>query len=357
MGYCFRDWKIVLVMISVVTCFAVMNLLIKMAISEGMHQLVLVTLRQFVATIFIAPIAYFRERKMRPKMTSEIFVYLFFGALFGASLTQYLFFTGLKYTSTTFACAFLNIVPVFTFLMALPFRLDILNVNSKAGVLKLLGTLICLMGTILLIFYQGATLIPSHYSPHSAISKQEGGPTIVPTRHDWMIGSVFLVIGCIAYSSWFLVQSKISKKYPALYSGTAVTFFLSFIQAAAFCLVTEKGISAWIPQTKLQIITVVFSGIVGSGIGFVAMSWCVEKRGPVFTSAFSPLIQMMVAVFDISFLHEELRLGSVLGSALVIAGLYFLLWGKSYEAHHSDVKPIEKPISQNGEIHLQIQTV
>lgn len=47
----------------------------------------------------------------------------------------------------------------------------------------------------------------------------------------------------------------------------------------------------------------------GSGIGFVAMSWCVEKRGPVFAAAFSPLIQMMVAVFDISFLHEELRLG------------------------------------------------
>lgn len=141
----------------------------------------------------------------------------------------------------------------------LPCSLDILNVNNKAGVLKLLGSLICLMGTILLMFYQGATLIPSHNSPHSVISKQEGRPTIGPTRHDWMIGSVFLVTGCIAWSSWFLVQSKISKKYPALYSGTAVTFFLSFIQVAAFCLVTEKGISAWIPQTKLQVIAVVFS--------------------------------------------------------------------------------------------------
>lgn len=137
----------------------------------------------------------------------------------------------------------------------LPCSLDILNVNSKAGVLKLLGTLICLMGTISLMFYQGATLIRSHKSSHSTISQQEGGPT----RHDWMIGSVFLVTGCIAWSMWFLVQSKISKKYPALYSGTAVTFFLSFIQAAAFCLVTEKGVSAWIPQTKLQIITVVFA--------------------------------------------------------------------------------------------------
>jgi drug/metabolite transporter (DMT)-like permease len=137
--------------------------------------------------------------------------------------------------------------------------LDILNVNSKAGVLKLSGTLICLIGTIFLIFYQGDTLIPSHNSPHSAILKKEGRPTIVPTRHDWMIGSIFLVIGCIAWSSWFLIQSIIGKKYPALYSGTAITFFLSFVQAAVFTLATEKGISAWIPQTKLQIITVIFS--------------------------------------------------------------------------------------------------
>ncbi|KAJ4776768.1 WAT1-related protein [Rhynchospora pubera] len=350
MGSCLRDWKLVLVMLSVTACFSVMNILIKVVITEGMPPLVLVSLRQLVATVFIAPIAYLRERKMRPKMTFEIFVYLFLGGLFGASLTQYLFYTGLKHTSATFTCAFLNIVPVFTFLMALLFRLDILNVNSKAGVLKLTGTLICLAGTVLLMFYQGLTLIPSH---HSEISKQESRPTISSTRHDWMIGSIFLVMGCIAWSSWFLIQSKIGKKYPTLYSSTAITFFLGFIQATAFCFVTEKGISAWIPQTKLQIITVVFSGIVGSGIGFLVLSWCVEKRGPVFTAAFSPLTQMMVAVFDILFLHEVLHLGSVLGSALVIAGLYFLLWGKSYEAHHSDVKPIV----QNGDAHLQLQTV
>jgi hypothetical protein len=140
-----------------------------------------------------------------------------------------------------------------------PCSLDILNVNSKAGVLKLSGALICLIGTTLLMFYQGDTLTPPHNSPHSAILKKEGGPTIEATQHDWMIGSICLVIGCVAWSSWFLVQSIIGKKYPALYSGTAITFFLSFIQAAAFTLVTEKSISAWIPQTKLQIITVIFS--------------------------------------------------------------------------------------------------
>lgn len=37
------------------------------------------------------------------------------------TLTQYLFLLGLKFTSATFTCAFINMVPVNTFIMALPF--------------------------------------------------------------------------------------------------------------------------------------------------------------------------------------------------------------------------------------------
>lgn len=60
----------------------------------------------------------------------------------------------------------------------------------------------------------------------------------------------------------------------------------------------------------------------GSGLSFVGMSYCVKKRGPLFTAAFGPLIQIIVAIFDFSILHGQLHLGSVLGSILVIAGLY-----------------------------------
>jgi drug/metabolite transporter (DMT)-like permease len=52
-----------------------------------------------------------------------------------------------------------------------------------------------------------------------------------------------------------------------------------------------------------------FQGVMGSGVGYVLMTWCVEKRGPVFTSAFIPVIQIMVAIIDFFFLHENLYLG------------------------------------------------
>ncbi|CAK9167049.1 unnamed protein product [Ilex paraguariensis] len=79
-------------------------------------------------------------------------------------------------------------------------------------------------------------------------------------------------------------------------------------------------------------------GTVGSGLCYVVMSSCVKQRGPVFISAFSPFIQIFVAVFDISILHEQIHLGSVLGSILVIAAMYILLWGKSNEAETCAIK-------------------
>lgn len=47
----------------------------------------------------------------------------------------------------------------------------------------------------------------------------------------------------------------------------------------------------------------------GSGLCYAVMSWCVKRRGPVFTAAFSPLIQIFAAFFDVIVLHEQIYLG------------------------------------------------
>ena len=50
-------------------------------------------------------------------------------------------------------------------------------------------------------------------------------------------------------------------------------------------------------------------GVFGSGLCYVGMSWCVEQKGPVFTSAFSPSLQIFVAIMDVAFFHEQIYLG------------------------------------------------
>jgi len=56
------EWKPFIVMIASDFSFAVVNVLLKKVLEEGVNHLVFITYRLTIATIFIAPVAYFRER-------------------------------------------------------------------------------------------------------------------------------------------------------------------------------------------------------------------------------------------------------------------------------------------------------
>ncbi|KAK4489243.1 hypothetical protein RD792_005040 [Penstemon davidsonii] len=322
----FAKWYPVIAMIAIDLAFAVSNILLKKIVSDGMNHLVFITYRQSISALFLSPLAFFLERGIRPKLTLSILCHLFVSAIIGASLTQYLFLLGIEYTSATFSCAFLNMVPVVTFLMALPFGLESVNIKCSSGRAKVVGALVCLGGAVLLSVYKGMPLF--HFTqPKSMDMKLKSHNSHVR----WAIGSVTLFAGTLCWSSWFIVQSNIGKKYPCQYSSTAIMASFSAIQSAVLSLSIDRELSVWILKRKTDVFIVLYAGMVGSGLCFVGMSWCVKKRGPVFTAAFSPLVQIMAALFDVPILHEQLHLGSLIGSVTVIAGLYILLWGKDRE--------------------------
>ncbi|KAI5677616.1 hypothetical protein M9H77_08566 [Catharanthus roseus] len=327
---CVDKWKPVFAMLGVNLALAVNNVLLKKVLNQGMSYLMIITYRQTISTIFLIPIAYFYERKGWNSLRGSLVWGLFFSALLGATLSQYFFLVGLKYTSATYSCAFINIVPVVTFIVALPFRLEKVNLKKISGKAKVLGTLIGVGGSLVLALYKGIPLINSTKYQNSVVEKAKHG------TKDWVVGSLFLFGGSTMWSSWFVIQARIGNKFPFQYSSTAILSFFSAVQSAILCLIVDRNISQWILKGPLEISSVIYAGIVGSGLCYVVMSWCLKQRGPVFTSAFSPFIQIFVAVFDVSLLHEEINLGSILGSIIVIAGMYILLWGKSKEATESE---------------------
>ncbi|XP_062232912.1 WAT1-related protein At4g01440-like [Phragmites australis] len=119
---CTEQWMPTAAMVATNVVIAIMTALIKQALNQGMNRLVLITFRQMVATVFLVLIAYFKERKRRPKFTAEIFVYMFLSGVLGPVLLQYTLFVGLDYTTATFAATFSHMPPVVTFLISLAFR-------------------------------------------------------------------------------------------------------------------------------------------------------------------------------------------------------------------------------------------
>ena len=57
-----EKWMPTAAMVVTNIVIAVMTALLKQALNQGMNRLVLITFRQMLATVFLGPIAYFKER-------------------------------------------------------------------------------------------------------------------------------------------------------------------------------------------------------------------------------------------------------------------------------------------------------
>ncbi|CAK9140294.1 unnamed protein product [Ilex paraguariensis] len=83
------------------------------------------------------------------------------------------------------------------------------------------------------------------------------------------------------------------------------------------------------------------------GVSFFAQAWCIERRGPLFSAMFNPLSTVIVALFASIFLHEEIYIGSLVGTLAVIIGLYVVLWGKAKEHEETNMETATR--SQNDQ--------
>lgn len=152
----------------------------------------------------------------------------------------------------------------------LPRRLEKVNIKSKAGKAKILGTLVCVSGAMILTLYKGMPLTNPSKSGIVNLKSREGNMLISPEKtRRWTIGSIVLTAGSIVWSLWFLIQAKIGQKYPCQYSSTAIMCFFSAIQSALSSLSIDRNIFVWVLKGKLEILTVIFA---------VSINWFSSKN-------------------------------------------------------------------------------
>ncbi|EFH51239.1 nodulin MtN21 family protein [Arabidopsis lyrata subsp. lyrata] len=301
MGFIDGKWAPMIVIIVTNMIAGMVNALIKKVLDGGINHMVIATYRLGISTLFLLPIAYFWERKTRPKLTLSISCQLFVSALFGASLMQYFYLLGLSYTSATLGSAFWAIMPSLTFVMALIFGFEKLTLKTKIGYGVVLGTLISLVGGLLLTMYQGIPLTNSQ--------EQAENPNNHTGHENWIKGCFFLLTGVILFSSWMLIQAKINVNYPCPYSSTVILSVFGTLQCALLSLIKTRHLEDWILRDELTIITVIIAVVVAQGMCTVGISWCIKQQGPVVSSSFSPVVLMSATLFDFLILHRVIYLG------------------------------------------------
>ncbi|KAH9319665.1 hypothetical protein KI387_021434 [Taxus chinensis] len=304
-------------MVGLIFGYAIMNIMTRYALAGGMSSYVFVMYRQLVAAIALSPFAFFLER---------------------VTMNQVLYFKGLYLASSTLAGAMGNTIPAATFLIAVILGLEKVNMKSIRGEAKLLGTLLCVGGAMVMSLYKGP-LIEQLWSRglHVAGNPFRLGDHFV--IQDWQMGCLCLFGSCMCWSSWIIMQVSTLKKYPAQLSLSALLCICGTVQCTLVALIVGPDLRTWTIGWNINLMCIIYSGIVCSGLAFCVQTWCIYKRGPVFVAMFNPLLTVIVAAMATIILHEKIHAGSVGGAILIVGGLYAVLWGKA-----KDIELNEDPL-------------
>ncbi|KAJ8439514.1 hypothetical protein Cgig2_007031 [Carnegiea gigantea] len=238
-------------------------------------------------------------------------------------------FAFLFHSSPTLASAMNNLSPAFTFIVAIISRMEILNLRAHSSLLKLIGTLVSISGAFIVTFYQGLPITVFPPSPTEASLSLRN--ILQSDQPNWVLGGFFLATSSIFLSLSFVVKTWVARDFRSEVLITIISFFFETIVAALITLVAERdNPSVWVPTGGIVLIAITFGALEVAVVNTV-QTWACGKEGPLFVAMFKPLQMILAVIMGVSFLHDVLHLGSVIGGTTIAIGFYTVMKGKAEE--------------------------
>ncbi|RYR77426.1 hypothetical protein Ahy_A01g001880 [Arachis hypogaea] len=329
----FCSWIPFLAMV-IVECLDVgLTTLGKAAMSRGMNHFIFVVYSNALATLILLPSSFFinRNRTTTPPLSFSLLCKFFLLALVGITVMQNCVFTGISYSSPTLGSAMSNLTPAITFLLAVIFRMEKFEIRSSISQIKMLGAVVSISGALLVTLYKGSPIAGFQIQPLQQMLSE---------TTNWVIGGLFLAIASTSLAIWNIAQAAILKGYPS--QLTIIAFYCLFgtIQCAILSLIVVRDPNAWKLRPDIELTTIFYSllmwktilqAIFGSVVTFSVLTWCINKKGPVFVTMFKPLGIAIAAFSSVVFLGETLPVGRTIGLMVIIIGFYTVLWAQSKE--------------------------
>ncbi|CAN6584441.1 unnamed protein product [Malus baccata var. baccata] len=204
-----------------------------------------------------------------------------------------------------------------------------LAIGTRTGRAKVVGTLVCVGGTMIFTFYKGHEIVIwlTDVNLLRKYSHQNSHVLHRNTRTQ-LLGSVLALCSSISFAMWLIFQKKMTRDYPCQYSSTALMSIMASsggsikgpgwsryhpnlgkMASTAFGLCKERDWSEWKLGRDIKLFTAVYSGVITSGLVLTLTAWCVRMRGPLFVAIFNPLGLLLVGLAATLLLDEKLHLG------------------------------------------------
>ncbi|XP_058184894.1 WAT1-related protein At3g28050-like [Rhododendron vialii] len=302
-----------------------LHTLFKAATNHGMSYHVFIVYAYGVAALVLLPSPFFSLRStVLPPLNFSLSCKILLLGLIGCT-SQIMGYAGINYSSPALGSAFSSLIPAFTFVLALLFRMEKLAIRSSSSQAKIIGTVVSISGALVVTLYKGPPIIstlPASISLHRPL----GSP-----HSDWVIGSLFLTVEFMLVPMWYIVLTQIMKEYPA---ELTVIFFYNLcvsVLAAIVGIFAEPNASAWRIRADIGLVSILCSGIFGSFLDNAVNTWVLKVKGPLYVAMFKPLSIVIAVVMGVLFLGDTLYLGSIVGAAIISVGFYTVMWGKAKE--------------------------
>nr|GLL37172.1 WAT1-related protein At3g28050-like isoform X1 [Ipomoea trifida] len=216
-------------------------------------------------------------------------------------------YQGLNYASPTLSAGISNLMPGFTFVLAMVFRMEKFEVKRRTWQAKSVGTIVSIIGASVMTLYQGPTILGSSSSSTSDLPQQYSLLSQDSSR--WVVGGVMIVGAYLFASGWNILQTATLKDYPE--QSTVVFFGTCFasIQCAIVSVLVERKVDAWKLQPGIGMTAIVVSAVLEPLCSNNITAFCLGMKGPLYVAMFKPLGVVIAATLNLIFLADALHLG------------------------------------------------
>ena len=298
-----------IIAITVIVIWGSTFIFTKLLLLNGMSSAMIFTLRFIIAYIILLTYSLFKwwktESKHRHQSSSlnsirwksaslkDELTFIMLG-ITGGSLYFLAENSAMHYTTATNDSLIVCSCPLFTTLLAAVFMK-----SERIGMRQLTGSLIALCGMAIVVLNGQFVL---HVSPK---------------------GDLLAFIACLCWAAYSFIMIPMSKKYSSLFITRRV-FFYGILTMIPYYLYRPESIPWEILGMDDVLFNLLYLGLVASTGCFLAWTWVMKRLGVVTATNYVYLNPLATILFAWWLLSEPVTPWLLLGTALLLFGLYQL---------------------------------
>ncbi len=231
----------------------------------------------------------------KEKIERKDFAQIALASLFGVGINMLAFFEGLNLTTPINASVLMVTTPIIVLILAVIF------LKEKIRLLKIIGVLIGLSGTLLIIFYGTGS------------SATATNPTL---------GNFLIFVNATSYACYIIVVKKITQKYHPF-------TFIKWMYGFGFFFVLPFGLSQLL-EMQPDVIPLVGYLKIGYVIVFATFGtyilniFAIRELKPTTVAVFIYLQPMLASIFAIGLGKDKLDMVKVTATLLIFLGVYLV---------------------------------